>query len=312
MTAHLSVIVAAHDVEPYLERCLASIPERDDVEVVVVDDGSADGTAAVAAAHGRVRLVRHDTARGPGVARNAGVAVATGEHVWFVDGDDWLLDGAVDTVLTRLADVDVLLVDHVRTYPSGRVAPSSSRSLLQRAPSAPFTLAGWPAVVEVLHVPWTKVIRRSLVVPFSDAPVYEDVRFTFSVLRRAARIGVLAEPPVYSYRTARPGALTRTQGERHLVWAREWKGALDDAAGDPPQVRDALQRRMREHGWNVLGVRNGWRLRHPALRRSFTEHFRELDATVPAWPLSEATVAVGAVRWVAERIAARLTRRPSS
>jgi CDP-glycerol glycerophosphotransferase len=312
MTVHLSVIVAAHDVEPYLERCLASIPDRDDVEVVVVDDGSADGTAAVAAAHDRVRLVHHDTARGPGLARNAGVAVATGEHVWFVDGDDWLLEGAIEAVLPRVADVDVLLVDHVRTYPSGRVAPSSSRPLLQRAPSAPFTLAAWPALVDVLHVPWNKIVRRSLVVPFSDAPVYEDVAFTFGVLRRAERIAVLAEPPVYSYRTARPGALTRTQGERHLVWAREWRRALDDAAEDPPQVREALQRRMREHGWNVLGVRNGWRLRHPGLRRTFIERFRALDATVPSWPLAEATVAVGAVRWVVERIVARLRRRPSS
>ena len=310
MSVHLSVIVAAHDVEPYLERCLTSIPERDDVEVVVVDDGSTDRTAAVAAAHERVRLVRHETARGPGAARNAGLDVATGDHVWFVDGDDWLLDGAVDAVVDRLAsaDIDVLLVDHVRTYPSGRIAPSSSRAVLRGAPAGTFTLVEWPDLVDVLHVPWNKVVRRSLARRFSDAPVYEDVAFTYGVLRDAARIAVLADRPAYSYRTARPGALTRTQGERHLVWAREWRSALDDAANDAPQVRDALQRRMRAHGWSVLGLQNGWRLRSPALRRAFTDGFRTLDPAVPPWPAAEAKVALDAGRWVVARIRARIRR----
>jgi len=308
MTPHLSVIVAAHDVEPYLERCLGSIPRREDVEVIVVDDGSRDGTAGVARADGRAHLVQHEVPRGPGGARNAGLAAATGTHVWFVDGDDWLLEGALDAVLPRLDQVDVLVVDHVRTYPSGRVAPSSSRAVLARAPQGTFSLAEWLPLVDVLHVPWNKVVRRDTVAAFSDAPVYEDVTFTYGTLRAARRIAVLASPAVYSYRTARPGALTRSHGERHLVWAREWARALADAAEDDPAILAALRRKMRAHGWAVLGVQNGWRLRTPAVRRSFTSLFAALDPTVPAWPRSELRVAADLLRWTVAAARARITR----
>lgn len=89
----VSVIVPVYNVKPYLEECVRSILEQTyrSIEVILVDDGSTDGSGAVcdhlALADSRI-LVLHKANGGPAEARNAGVARCGGEWVAFVDGDD--------------------------------------------------------------------------------------------------------------------------------------------------------------------------------------------------------------------------------
>ena len=88
----VSVVVPTRDRSGLLALTLGGVlGQRDvDLEVVVVDDGSTDGTAAMVAGLGdeRVRLLRHDRSRGVGAARNTGIAAARGEWVAFCDDDD--------------------------------------------------------------------------------------------------------------------------------------------------------------------------------------------------------------------------------
>ena len=90
----VSVIIPVFNVEEYLGECLDSILGQTlrEIEVVCVDDGSTDGSAAIldtyAAKDGRVKVLRQPNA-GAGAARNAGLAVATGEYLLFCDPDDW-------------------------------------------------------------------------------------------------------------------------------------------------------------------------------------------------------------------------------
>ncbi len=86
----VSVVIPAFDAEAYIEEALASVLAQSlaPVEVVVVDDGSRDGTAARAAAvDPRVRVLRQEN-RGVSAARNAGVSAAQGAWVAFLDADD--------------------------------------------------------------------------------------------------------------------------------------------------------------------------------------------------------------------------------
>lgn len=89
-----SIVIAAYDAEATVAAAVRSAlaQTRSDLEVVVVDDGSVDDTVARVQAVGddRVRLVRQEN-RGPGAARNAGIAVARGEYVSLLDSDDLLL-----------------------------------------------------------------------------------------------------------------------------------------------------------------------------------------------------------------------------
>jgi len=92
MSPQVSVVVPTHNRSRLLALTLRSILWQQDVdlEVIVVDDGSSDDTAAVVAGLGdaRVRLVRHDLPRGVSAARNRGIAEARGEWVGFCDDDD--------------------------------------------------------------------------------------------------------------------------------------------------------------------------------------------------------------------------------
>jgi glycosyltransferase involved in cell wall biosynthesis len=88
----VSVVIPTHARCQILQRTLRSVLEQEDVdlEVVVVDDGSADGTPDMLAAltDPRVRALRHETPKGVGAARNAGIGVARGRWLAFLDDDD--------------------------------------------------------------------------------------------------------------------------------------------------------------------------------------------------------------------------------
>ena len=90
-----AVVVAAHNIEPYLGRCLDSVVAQteSDIEVVVVDDGSTDSTGQVAdrysASDSRISVVHRENG-GLSAARNTGLAQAHGQFVIFPDGDDWI------------------------------------------------------------------------------------------------------------------------------------------------------------------------------------------------------------------------------
>lgn len=90
-----SVIIPVYNVEPYLERCLESIlnDKCKDLELILVDDGSADGSGMIcdryAAAHTNIKVI-HKPNGGLSSARNAGLEIAEGEWISFVDSDDWV------------------------------------------------------------------------------------------------------------------------------------------------------------------------------------------------------------------------------
>ena len=90
-----SVIIPAYNVSAYLEKCVTSVLEqtRGDFEVIVVNDGSTDSTPRICEQlrekDKRVRVI-HKPNGGVSSARNIGIQAATGEYVFFLDGDDWI------------------------------------------------------------------------------------------------------------------------------------------------------------------------------------------------------------------------------
>ncbi len=89
MSPRLSVIICSRNGAAGVDRCLRALAAqtiRPDTEVIVVDDGSIDGTADVARGHGAV-VLRHETSRGPASARNTGARVAGAPILAFLDDD---------------------------------------------------------------------------------------------------------------------------------------------------------------------------------------------------------------------------------
>lgn len=218
----LSIVVPVHGVRFYLEECLGSLtgPAR----VVAVDDASPDGCGdlldARAAADARLTVLHHERALGPGPSRNDGLALATGEYVWFVDGDDVLPPGAIEAVTARLEALrpDVLLIGYEDLWPDGRTSPAAGGALLAAAPEGLFTLADHPAMVDLTMTGWSKVFRRDFLTGLREpfrAGVHEDVPVTCAALL-AGRLAALARP-VYRYRRSRPGSYLATTSAAHLA-----------------------------------------------------------------------------------------------
>lgn len=96
-----SLIIPVYNVAPYLRECLDSVFSQDfkDYEVCIVDDGSTDESGAICKEYktrygDRVKLY-HQVNQGVSVARNKALDMASGEWIWFVDGDDYILPGAL-------------------------------------------------------------------------------------------------------------------------------------------------------------------------------------------------------------------------
>ncbi|QIK82959.1 glycosyltransferase family 2 protein [Sanguibacter sp. HDW7] len=139
----MSVVVPARDQAEHVEAALLSLTRQLDdpreLEVVVVDDGSVDGTGdlveAMSGRFARLELVRNDMPTGVANARNAGLALARGRHVAFLDPDDWFARGHLQHLsdaLERLG-VDFVRCDHVRDLHgtrSVRAVPEHRRGLV--------------------------------------------------------------------------------------------------------------------------------------------------------------------------------------
>lgn len=96
MKPKISIIVPCYNVEPYIDRCLNVLQNQTlkDVEIICIDDKSTDGTLAIIRKHARadkrIRVIAHKSNTGAAIARNAGLDIATGEFIGFVDPDDWV------------------------------------------------------------------------------------------------------------------------------------------------------------------------------------------------------------------------------
>ena len=262
----ISVIIPVYAVEDYLDPCLDSILGQapDGLEVIAVDDASPDGSGRIldvrAKEDPRLRVLHLAGNAGPGNARNAGLAEASGEYVWFVDADDLLAGGALAAVTARLRQdrPDVLLIDYEDLYPGGSTGPSPGAALLRAAPSGVFTVAEQPQLIQLTMTVWSKVIRRAFLaglgMAFPDG-IHEDVPLTCAMLLGAERIGALARV-CYRYRRARPGAFMTapSSGQTRILGSYERVFALAEASepAPGPQVQAALFERAIWHYTTVL------------------------------------------------------------
>lgn len=196
MAPRFSFIVPVYGVEQYLPQCVESILEQTlgDLEVILVDDGSPDGSGAIcdsfAASDARVTTI-HQVNAGAAAARNSALLRAAGEYVIFVDGDDCLLGPQVLDAVNKallLHDPDVLVVDH-KKYWDGDAIPSPNVV----RPGEAHDL-DWMMRHDVfVNPPWDKVTRRTLLLEHEiefpiDKRTSDDAVWTSQLLLATSRI----------------------------------------------------------------------------------------------------------------------------
>ena len=203
MSDLVSIIVPVYNVAPYVTECLDSILGQTypHIEVLVVDDGSTDDSGAVcdmvAARDERVRVI-HQANAGLSAARNAGLEIARGDYIAFVDSDDAVSPRFLEALLSTRADIaQCVFCTDVRSLCAGPVAYGCKDRLDRRmyAERASQDASGAYTVV------WNKLYRASLLreVRFPVGRQHEDEYVTYRLAWSAQDIAVLPYP-LYFYR----------------------------------------------------------------------------------------------------------------
>lgn len=236
----ISIIIPVYNAEEYLDRCLASVLAQDftSYEVILVDDGSTDSSPLIcdrySATSSRFRTV-HKQNGGVSSARNAGLDLADGEYVMFVDSDDALAPGALSAMCGKAVGEDLVLGGYsvnVDGIPVRDVCPSLAVSYAEDA-MTDFFRDNMRRNCDMLDAPWAKMFRRKAIggLRFCEGLSYaEDKLFVFSFLE-SCRSVLTCPLPVYEYHL-RAGSLgSDTVSDRHLMQLRRFLPMYADVLG---------------------------------------------------------------------------------
>ena len=251
----LSVIVPVYKVEAYLRECVDSILAQtyQNLEIILVDDGSPDNCGAIcdeyAAKDSRVKVI-HKPNGGLSDARNAGMAIATGEYLMFVDSDDLLTPNAAQTLmeLALKEQADVVIGGHLRFEEQPPQIPACSTSTMVHTPEE--------ATVDMLQngcAAWARVFRRSIHagVDFPVGEINEDEAIVLRLYQRCRRI-VKTYAVVYFYR-CRPESITTTSyNPKKLIWVKHCRDNLAFVRAHYPALEaDAATRYRGSLTWSM-------------------------------------------------------------
>lgn len=222
----ISVIVPVYKVEPYLDKCVSSIVNQTykNLEIILVDDGSPDNCPAMCDAWAekdqRIRVI-HQKNKGGGAARNAGLDVAAGNLIAFVDSDDYLAPNIYDhlyKLLKRGADIAECNYTEVT---------DDNAEFSQKNDVYSYTTQ--EAMAEHIQdrffrqLIWNKLYRRETIgsVRFPIDKKIDDEFFTYQILGNAHAL-IRSTMECYAYRQ-QPGSVMHTMPITKRIQAVEAK-----------------------------------------------------------------------------------------
>ena len=201
----VSVIIPVYNVEKYIEKCIESVLEQTfgDFEIIVVIDGSTDGSEAIARRlqeenPGKITVINQEN-KGLGGARNTGIINARGKYLLFVDSDDYiekeLLADATKIIESENSDIvffDFNYVDENGAFlECGKAIPTGNSEFS----AMPEALTAWPCA-------WNKLYKKELFTEndifYPDRLWFEDLATTPRLLCETNKISYI-EKPYYNY-----------------------------------------------------------------------------------------------------------------
>ena len=233
----VSIVVPIYNTEAYLERCVDSILAQiyDNIEIILVDDGSSDSSPEIcdryAERNSRVKVV-HKKNGGLSSARNAGLNVATGDYIGFVDSDDYVSTDMYGLLVERLegSNCDISNVMYVRVDEEGNETPSRVTHM------ADCEISSEQFVRELmLHTGdvsvCTKLFRAELFekVRFSEGKLNEDLLFMLEMLSVVKSVAFVGRVGYYYF--TRSGSISGGYGK-----------AVIDMVGNSLKAKETVDR----------------------------------------------------------------------
>lgn len=206
----ISVIVPIYKVEKYLENCVKSIQDQTykNLEIILVDDGSPDSCPELcdrfAEVDERIKVI-HKVNGGLSDARNAGIDMATGDYITFVDSDDFLLEDMIETLycLSEKYDADFVMCKKMDCGDDdiiGTIVPPSDSSYIKVFEGRE-KMAAYLKTNQIETTAWKKLYKRYLLdeLRFPKGKLHEDAFTTYKLVDIASKI-VVTNKVGYVYR----------------------------------------------------------------------------------------------------------------
>ena len=233
MRPAISVIIPVYNVAPWLQECLDSVRIQSFpiLEIIIVDDGSTDASPQIiadyAATDRRVKVVTQKN-RGLGAARNAGMNLACGEYLAFLDSDDKLAPDAYAKLYQQASKFDCDIVFCQASYlddATGDITEEDNQTSLPLFKKfketrncfnvnefTPEEVFSYDSFV----VAWNKLTRRSLIdrigARFPEGLIFEDMPFYFHTILNSENISVVWDRLIY-YRVNRVNSITNNNSK---------------------------------------------------------------------------------------------------
>jgi glycosyltransferase EpsH len=216
----VSVIIPVFNTRPYLQQCLDSLIAQTlkPIEIICVDNGSIDGSyeflKEYAEVHSNMIVMKHPEGR-QGGARNAGIEIARGNYIGFVDSDDFVSPDMFQLMHeTAEAETAQVVVCNTQYYhiDSGYGGNSLPKSVLDTGSPAPIQQR--LILLRNLTI-CNKLFSRKLIenhgIRFPQGSYHEDQFFVIAAMVSASRISTIPTP-LYFYRRGRPGSVNESHG----------------------------------------------------------------------------------------------------
>lgn len=225
----LSVIIPIYKVEGYLERCVKSVINQDyrDLEVILVDDGSPDRCPQICDELAKIDdriVVLHKQNGGLSSARNAGIVVARGDYLAFLDSDDRWAEGKLQTIMEQLGDskIDMVFFKSLNCYPDGVLTERPDNDFYLHEGKICDRTEIYPLLIcegNLREQAGTHLVKRSFLVDnnlyFKEGILGEDTEWMFRVMRVVGNM-VIVNDYLQIYTSCRPGSITNSINPKSL------------------------------------------------------------------------------------------------
>ena len=253
----ISIIIPAYNTEKYLGECVDSLLGQitDDVEIIIVNDGSCDSTLSICDEYYRscdhICVIHHRSNMGLGVTRNTGIDLARGKYVWFIDSDDYVADNAISIIKDNLSDELEMFLFAATPFSDG----AEILTTYERTVDLNIVMTGSDFLSDCLkaneyHSPvWLCVYKMSFLnkhnIRFDPVRIHEDEQFTFVSYLNACFVKAVNEHLVF--RRYRQGSImmnARANNERNFLNACYGYGnAIETASKAYDDLSDVDQKR---------------------------------------------------------------------
>lgn len=250
----ISVIVPVYKVENYLNQCLESIVKQtySNLEILLVDDGSPDRCPEIcdewARKEKRVRAI-HKQNGGLSDARNAGLALAQGELVMFVDSDDWIAPEMAEKMLEAMEreEADMVICQYIKVLPDGKTKRVFNGTEAEKIYNQKEMYRLLLEDREISNHVWRRLYKKSLL-PASPFPVnknYEDLYTMAGISSRCKRFVSLNE--AYYFYRENPDGIVKSANFKNM---NDYLDALEKNIADinrfcPELTNEIQQSKMR-------------------------------------------------------------------